>query len=278
MYMNVFLTFSTSLVAITCLLMQPALAAAPKKPKIYKGIGLEAQANGRTSQSFGVDHAGHRIWSMYIPNLFNYAYNSGTYEFVVRLPLKDDVYAVNLMDRVKRVPEALVEKVGEGITLLGYPTTQWRVYSLGELCGDVFTSTQAAENIGLNYADQTRIGQGVAEAMSKPALTDQKCENFTVKPALGNVMGYALAFSGRVGEGRVTAINANIDLPNSFINPDDMAQAQEFNAEARKEFLLSAVPLADRANVRAMMVGKSAHETMKILLKLRAQQKLQQAE
>ena len=277
--MNNFLPFKHRLVAFAlCMAVSTsvftACAHAQEESQIeakLKGIGIEAQANGVTSQSFRVAEKGRTIWSMSIPYKLYYAYDSASNEFVVSEVDDATVYAINLKERVEKVPQAIVEKVGAGITLLGYPTTQWRIFSLGALCGDVFTSPQAAENLGLNYADQTRIAQGVAEALSKPPLSNDKCENFVVKPALGKIMGYALAFSGRMGEGRISSINANADMPRQFVKPSDMAKAQVLTDSIRKELLLGMFPAHERGQIESLMQGKTAQETMKLLLILRDQ-------
>ncbi len=278
-----FLPFKHSLVAFAlCTAVTSvaftACAHAQETPKdkteqTLSAIRVSAETNGMASDSYRVTDVGRTIWSMSFDDRFNYAYNSETYEFAVQKVGSDKTYAINLSKRMDQVPPAVVEKVGQGITLLGYPTTQWRVYSLGELCGDVFTSPQAAENLGLNYADQMRIQQGTWEALSREPLLESKCANFAIKPALGKVMGYALAFSGKAGEGRITAIDASTVLPNGRITPIDMMRAKEFDDEARKEIRLTIYSPARQEEFKKLMKGRTTKEAIRLLNNMRQEER-----
>lgn len=273
--MSIFFTFNTNLVAFALAMALPVAqlyaADAPQNPPKLSGIGFESVNKSVSEQTFLVQEGGVRLVSMHIPSRLYYAYEKQTNGFFVKIPQQGQIYGINLLQRIDSVPEAIVEKVGIGLDLLGYKTTQWRIYSLGQLCADVFTSTDAAENMGLNFADQLRIRQGLAEVFSTPKLTDDKCENFIIKPALGGIMGLALAYSGRMGEGRIKNIQANAELPKDFITPSLSKTAKPIDDATRKEVILLALPVENRPQMRKLFENSTAEQAIKMLGAMRRQ-------
>jgi len=269
--MNVFFSFCISLVAFTLAAALPVGGLYAEEPPSLKGVGLESVNKSVSEQTFLVEEDGAKFVSMHIPLRLYYAYNKQTNGFFIKIPENEQVFGINLLKRIEGVPEAIVEKVGTGLDLLGYKTTQWRIYSLGQLCADVFTSTDAAQNIGFDFADQMRIRQGLAEAFSTPKLTDDKCENFVIKPALGSIMGLALAFSGRMGEGRVTNIQAKAEMPNKFITPKASKMALPIDDATRKEVILMAMPAHNRQQMRKLFENTTAEQAVNMLATMRRQ-------
>lgn len=104
-----------------------------------------------------------------------------------------------------RVPEVRVERVGDGPTIQGFKTVNWRVLVNRQPCGQVFTSEQLAKVINANFTDISRLN--VAMGLTREAdLSPRPCTYYEVPRALGNMMGFPLAFEGVDGSTRVTDI------------------------------------------------------------------------
>lgn len=265
--MNVFLTFTISLVAFATLTAQTLLAAdTAKQPETkLSGIAVDSISQGVPSSDYRTTEDGLTLWSMLVPYQFFYSYDKQKNGFYVRLDGEEETYSLNLLSRIDRLPEAKVEKVGPGLPLLGYPTTQWRIYSRGTLCADVFASTGAAENIGLDFSDQIRIYQGVRGVLSFAKMTDDPCENFVIPAAMGRVLGYVLAFSGRMGEGRVTAIHAKKNLPMKYIRPSETKNAKDFETPERIRAILKSLQPERRAEMEEFIKGKTPIDALTFL-------------
>ncbi len=249
------------LLVISVLYLAPVAVAEPLSGGFLRVEHASSKGSSYSYRSVENPH----LWSGSILGSAYYAYDSQKASLFIRPQDGKFVYRVNIPERLKGLLPAKLEKVGEGVPIAGYDTTQWRLSVLGELCADIFTSTKAAEDLGLTFVDQNRINQGLREAFSKPKHTENKCDNFDVGAALGNIVGYALAIGGKDGDIGVLGIKKVASPPVEYIKARKTVFTIPLNDKARKELLLTTVSADERDQLEQLTAGASPKALIQIL-------------
>ncbi len=138
----------------------------------------------------------------------------------------------------RSLPEARVERMGEGPILMGYPTDSWRLLVNRKPCGQFFTSPTLAKVLQFNITDIARLNV----AMGMLAVDDLKakpCTYYDMPRALGNMIGFPLAFEGVAESTNVT----NIDQGGKVIyDMPPKALQKPYNAAMQRSYLRQVLP------------------------------------
>ena len=197
-------------------------------------------------------------WHMAMPDVAYYAYNSNSTEFFISPAQTENVFKVNLVKRLDKLPAAQMRRQKlDGITINDYQDLdQWQVHVYHQFCGSVLASKKAAQDLKLNFVDQVRISQGLQAAFSQEINRDKPCDDFHVPSVMGRLVGYALALEGRAIKSDVTNIEKADKLPKKYLTVEQVASARPLTPKGRLSMLLATLPPEDRASYKEMTKNK----------------------
>ncbi|MBI1362755.1 MAG: hypothetical protein GC134_02130 [Proteobacteria bacterium] len=135
-------------------------------------------------------------------------------------------------------PEVRVEKIGEGPILNGYKTVNWRLLVNRKPCGQLFTSAELAKALNFNMTDISRLNLATG-LLATSDISTQPCTYYDVPRALGNMLGFPLAYEGVDGTTKVLAIR-NGDKVIYDMPPKNLQRA--LGDDVRALFLKSRLP------------------------------------
>ena len=183
-------------------------------------------------------------WHMAIPDVAAYAYNSSSTAFFIRPAGTENIYKVNLLKRLDKLPAARMKRQDvSGVEVAGYQDIhQWQVHVYNQFCGSVLASKAAAEDMRLNFVDQVRISQGLRTAFSQKINRRKPCDDFHIPAVMGRLVGYGLALEGRKIKSDVTAITEADSLPEDYLTREQIKTAKPLSAQGRLDLLLAALP------------------------------------
>jgi hypothetical protein len=147
------------------------------------------------------------------------------------------LFLVAPMAEGRTLPEAALEKVGAGPVIAGFETIQWRIKVGRFWCGEAFTSPKAAQVIGLDYADLTRMNIGLS-VLRAARTGENPCDFFLLPKGLGKLVGFPMSVQRKDTASTVVEIRqAQGDL-----NWPDEDDALQLTPEGRQSFLELMLP------------------------------------
>lgn len=243
-----------------CIALLATLSAFAPSGQAGKAFSVVEQTTNQGTFYAYHDLAHPSWWFMAIPDVVYYAYNSQRMQFFARPAHKDDVYQINLLKRLDKLPAAQMKRQEiTGVDIQGYNDLyQWQVNVYNRFCGSVIASQKAAERFNLNFVDQVRISQGLRTAFSQEIDRSKPCDDFHIPAVMGRLVGYGLALEGRGIKSDVTGIEVEGEKPDEFLTHKQIAGAVPLDDEGRKDLLLATLSPEERSEFEALSQDQSA--------------------
>lgn len=210
------------------------------------------------------NHTEPNWWHMAVPEVAYYLYNSSRMAFYIRPAQSDNIYQVNLLKRLDKLPAAKMKRQEvDGFSIENFnDLKQWHVYVYNQFCGSILASQNAADDFRLNFVDQVRISQGLRTAFSQNINRNKPCDDFHIPAVMGRLVGYALAIEGRKIKSDVSSIRKENKLPEHYLKVKDIEAAKPLSPDGRLELLLAALDPETRQAYKILTKEKPAESVI----------------